>query len=76
MDAKLTSLADRLNAKLKGFQNQAQVQDDDSLIDLVDAHLDLVSASHGSCHMSCIDDVCHMSPRLSEATAAPQPVSK
>ncbi len=50
MDNKLANLADRLKAKLGG--SKEQVHADDNLTDLVDAHLDLVSAAHGSAHLS------------------------
>ena len=50
MDSKFNALAERLKAKLGG-SNEMSVADD-SLTDLVDAHLDLVSAAHGSTHTS------------------------
>lgn len=50
MDNKLTTLADRLKAKLSGSQEKLHA--DDNLTDLVDAHMDLVSAAHGSAHGS------------------------
>jgi hypothetical protein len=72
MDSKLTSIADRLNAKLKGLKNQELGHDDNSLIELVDAHLDLVSAAHGSCHGSCHpSNLCDTYPYSQSAQAAP-----
>jgi len=68
MDQKLTSFADRLNAKLKGLKDKELVREDDTLIDLLDAHLDLVIASHGSCHLSCVGEICERHPGM-EATA-------
>lgn len=50
MDSKLKGLADRLKSKIEG-SSQALASTDD-LTDLVDAHLDLVSAAHGSAHGS------------------------
>ena len=52
MDNKLTTLADRLKTKLAGSANKELVHADDQLVDLVDAHMDLVSAAHGSIHGS------------------------
>jgi hypothetical protein len=51
MDSKFNALAERLKAKLGG-SNGEMIVADDSLTDLVDAHLDLVSAAHSSAHAS------------------------
>lgn len=50
MNDRLSNLANRLKAKLSG--SEQMVHADDGLLDLVDAHLDLVSAAHGSAHGS------------------------
>ena len=50
MDSKFNALAERLKVKLGG--SNEMIVADDSLTDLVDAHLDLVSAAHGSTHDS------------------------
>lgn len=49
-DDRLSNLADRLKAKLSG--SKEPIHADDELTDLVDAHLDLISAAHGSAHGS------------------------
>ena len=46
----LTNLADRLKAKLEGSKNL--VAADQDMVELMDAHLDVVSAAHGSIHGS------------------------
>ena len=50
MNDKLMKLADRLKSKIEGSSQLSPSTDD--LTDLVDAHLDLVSAAHGSAHGS------------------------
>lgn len=50
MNSKLTGLADRLKAKIEGSSKFLGNSND--LTDLVDAHLDMVSAAHGSAHGS------------------------
>jgi hypothetical protein len=46
----LASFADRLKAKL--FAPRQEVSSDSEVMDLVDAHLDMVSAAHASAHLS------------------------
>jgi hypothetical protein len=50
MENNLSTFADRLKAKLAG--SEQKVHADSGVTDLVDAHLDLVSAAHGSAHGS------------------------
>ena len=50
MDLKLRSLSDRLKSKIES--SPQAVSDLDGMSDLVDAHLELVSAAHGSAHAS------------------------
>ena len=48
----LTTLADRLKAKLDGAKDQNLVVADQDLVELMDSHLDMVSAAHISGHLS------------------------
>ncbi|WP_353085614.1 hypothetical protein [Stenotrophomonas sp.] len=50
MDSKLKGLADRLKSRIEGSATPLVGASD--MTDLVDAHLDLVSAAHGSGHTS------------------------
>lgn len=50
MDSKLKSLAERLKSKIEGSANSLVNVGD--MTDLIDAHLDMVSAAHGSAHGS------------------------
>jgi hypothetical protein len=54
MSSNLSTLADRLQAKLNGATEQNLVVADQELVELMDAHLDEVSgaAAHGSAHGS------------------------
>ncbi len=52
MNSNLMTLADRLKAKLEGAKEQNLVVADRSLVDLMDANLDVVGAAHGSIHGS------------------------
>lgn len=52
MSSNLTTLADRLKAKLEGAKDQNLVVADQDLVELMDVHLDAVSAAHGSAHGS------------------------
>ncbi|WP_309896468.1 hypothetical protein [Archangium sp.] len=62
MDNNLSTLADRLKAKLDGASEQNLVTADQDLVELMDVHLDAVSAAaahlsghasgHGSAHGS------------------------
>jgi hypothetical protein len=52
MDSSLSNLADRLQAKLNGAKDQNLVVADNDLVELMDAHLDMVSAAHASGHLS------------------------
>jgi hypothetical protein len=55
------SFADRLKAKLSGSPQKLEAGAE--MIDLVDAHLDMVSAAHGSSHLS--NHLSHASGHLS-----------
>ncbi|AWH29254.1 MULTISPECIES: hypothetical protein [Stenotrophomonas] len=50
MDSKLKGLADRLKSRIDGAATPLVGASD--MTDLIDAHLDLVSAAHGSGHTS------------------------
>ncbi len=54
MSSNLSTLADRLQAKLNGATDKNLVVADQELVELMDAHLDEVSgaAVHGSAHVS------------------------
>ncbi len=52
MSSNLTTLADRLKAKLEGAKDQNLVVADQDLVELMDSHLDMVSAAHLSGHAS------------------------
>lgn len=57
------SFADRLKAKLS--TSAPKFLADAEVVDLVDAHLDMVSAAHGSAHLSGPGHLSHSSGHLS-----------